>query len=237
MIADGRLLDGVPEDVPYPKKIKRRDYDNKDGNKYTKGLKSAYYEKRLYQLADPDSRSHPYSKNCGIPGGYKCPDSSGLKVDDIIIRSVKTYKQNGNENGGASANPKDLGTFGALKKLDITTPGFIRLPENADKIDATRHKDGFPYNNDNSKSYYTTSKTTYIEETTSESPLIDDCLVIIKNIEGTSGSWFRPIERQYGILNHRIYTFGIKGKGRKGNADEYIGAQDAVDIIRYTAKH
>lgn len=25
MIADGRLLDGIPEDIPYPKKIKRKD--------------------------------------------------------------------------------------------------------------------------------------------------------------------------------------------------------------------
>ncbi|CAI7654484.1 unnamed protein product [Penicillium discolor] len=311
MIADGRLLDGVAEDVPYPKKTKRkdkdeeveatdaqkksvedsflttfwaysipavwqasghhpfiidtgRDYDDKDGDKYTKGLKSTCYEKRLYQLADPDGKSHPCLKNYGIPGGCKYPNSafsspagvdeldgkawSGLKVDDIIIGSVKTYKQNGNENGGASANPKDSGTFGALKKLDITTPGFMRLPvcsetlarkswENADKTDTTRHKDGFPCNNDNGKSYCTTSKTTYVEETTSESPLIDDCLVIVKNIQGTSGSWFRPIERQYGILNHGTCTFGIEGKGRKGNADEYVGAQDAVDIIRYTAKH
>lgn len=132
--------------------------------------------------------------------------------------------------------------------MEITTPGFMRLPvcsetlarkswENADDTDATRKKEGFPYNNDNGKSYCTTSKTTYIEETTSGSPVIDDCLVIVKNIEGTSGSWIKPIERQYGILNFGTCTFGIEGKGRKGNVDEYIGAQDVVDIIRYTSKH
>ncbi|CAI7650985.1 unnamed protein product [Penicillium discolor] len=309
MIADGRLLDGVPEDIPYPKKTKRKDTeteatdaqkksvedsflttfwaysipavwqasghhpfiidtgrscDDKDGDKYTKGLKSACYENRLYQLADPDGKSHPCSTNCGLSGGCKCPDSafsspkgveeldgkawSGLKVDDIIIGSVKTYKQNGNENGGGKANPKDSGTFDALKKMEITTPGFMRLPvcsetlarkswENADDTDATRKKEGFPCNNDNGKSYCTTSKTTYIEETTSGSPVIDDCLVIVKNIEGTSGSWIKPIERQYGILNFGTCTFGIEGKGRKGNVDEYVGAQDVVDIIRYTSKH
>jgi hypothetical protein len=163
-------------------------------------------------------------------------------------RSVKTYKQNGNENGGGRADPTDSGTFDALKKMDITTPGFMRLPvcsetlarkswENSDKTDATRNKDGFPCNNDNGLSYCTTSKSTYIEETSGGSPLIDDCLHIVENIEGTSGSWIKPIERQFGILHYGECYFGIEGKGRKGNVDEYVGAQDAVDIIRYAAKH
>ncbi|KAJ5415834.1 hypothetical protein N7465_004529 [Penicillium sp. CMV-2018d] len=315
MISNGGMVEGIPEDIPYPDKTKRKDKgdddnkkieatkeekesvehgfltafwaysipavwqasghhpfiidtgrscDDKDGDKYTKDLKSACYEKRLYQLADPDGKSHPCSTECGVPGGCKCPDSafsspkgvdeldgkawSGLKVDDIIIGSVKTYKQNGNENGGGKADATDSGTFDALRKMDVTTPGFMRLPvcsealarkswENADKTDATRKKEGFPCNNDNGKSYCTTSKTTYVEETTSGSPLIDDCLVIVKNIQGTTGSWIKPIERQYGILNFGTCTFGIEGKGRKGNVDEYVGAQDVVDIIRYTSKH
>lgn len=78
-----------------------RKCDDKDGSKYTKDLKSACYEGRLYQLGDPDGKSHPCSYNCGIPGGCKCPDSSfsspkgvgeldgknwgGIDVKDIII--------------------------------------------------------------------------------------------------------------------------------------------------------
>lgn len=152
MISNGGMVEGIPEDIPYPDKTKRKDKgddddkkieatkeekesveygfltafwaysipavwqasghhpfiidtgrscDDKDGGKYTKDLKSACYEKRLYQLADPDGKSHPCSKECGIPGGCKCPDSAfsspkgvkeldgkawnGLKVDDIII--------------------------------------------------------------------------------------------------------------------------------------------------------
>jgi hypothetical protein len=150
MISDGRMIDGIPKDIPYPDKTKREDgkddqmteatesekrsvessfltafwaysipavwqasghhpfiidtgrsCDDKDGDKYTKDLKSACYEKRLYQLADPDGRSHPCAKNCGIPGGCKCDDSAfsspqgvkeldgkawnGLTVEDIII--------------------------------------------------------------------------------------------------------------------------------------------------------
>lgn len=167
---------------------------------------------------------------------------------NILSRSVKTYKQNGNENGGGKADPTNSGTFNALSQSDITTPGFMRLPvcsetlarkswENSDKTDATRDKEGFPCNNDNGKSYCTTSKSTYTEETSGASPLIDDCLVIVKNIQGTSGSWNKPIEEQYGIAHYGTCTFGIEGKGRHGNANVDIGAQDIVDIIRYTSKH
>lgn len=152
MISDGRMIDGIPKDIPYPDKTKRKDKDDddnkkteatdsekksvedgfltafwaysipavwqasghhpfiidtgrscddKDGDKYTKDLKSACYENRLYQLADPDGRSHPCDYDCGITGGCKCDDSafsslkgveeldgkawSGLKVEDIII--------------------------------------------------------------------------------------------------------------------------------------------------------
>ncbi|OQE95560.1 hypothetical protein PENNAL_c0002G07921 [Penicillium nalgiovense] len=128
-------------------------------------------------------------------------------------RSVKTYKQNGNENGGGKADATDSGTFDALRKLDVTTPGFMRLPvcsetlarkswEYSDKTDATRDKEGFPCNNDND-----------------------------------NGSWIKPIERQSGILNFGTCTFDTEGKGRKGNVDEHFGTQDAVDVIRYAAKH
>jgi hypothetical protein len=146
MISDGRMVDGIPKDLPYPDKTKRKDKeteatepekksvedsfltafwaysipavwqasghhpfiidtgrscDDKDGDKYTNDLKSACYEKRLYQLADPDGKSHPCEKNCGIIGGCKCNDNAfsspkgvkeldgktwgGLTVDDIII--------------------------------------------------------------------------------------------------------------------------------------------------------
>ncbi|KAK9855849.1 hypothetical protein MYU51_001467 [Penicillium brevicompactum] len=242
-----------------------RSCDDKDGDKYTKDLKSACYQKRLYQLGDPDGKSHPCKKNCGFPGGCTCPDTAfssphgvgeldgsktwgNLTVDDIIIGSVKTYKQNGNENGGGKADATDSGTFNALRNSDITTPGFMRLPvcseslarkswENADSTDATRDKEGFPCNNDNGKSYCTTSKSTYVKETSGGSPLIEDCLALVKKIQGTKKYWDKPIERQFGIVGSGTCTFGITGKGRKGNANEKVGAQDVVNIIRYAAKH
>ncbi|KAJ5412524.1 uncharacterized protein N7487_006883 [Penicillium crustosum] len=273
MIADGRLLDGVPEDIPYPKNTKRNDKETEATDAQKKSVEDsflttfwAYSIPAVWQVSGhhlfiidtgrtcDDKDSDKYTKDLNAfssPKGVEELDGkawNGLKVEDIITGSVKTYKQNGNENGGGKADPKDPGTFDALKKMDITTPGFMHLPvcsetlarkslENADTTDATRNKEGFPYNNDNGKSYCTTSKTIYIEETTSGSPLIEDCLAIVKNIEGTSRSWFKPIEWQFGILNFGTCTFGIEGKGRKGNIDEYVGAQDVVDIIRYASKH
>lgn len=79
-----------------------RSCDDKNGDKYTKDLRSACYQKRLYQLGDPDGKSHPCKKNCGFPGGCTCPDTAfssphgvgeldgsktwgNLTVDDIII--------------------------------------------------------------------------------------------------------------------------------------------------------
>ena len=177
-----------------------------------------------------------------------CKQGCYEKLIIYSSRSVKTYKQNGNENGGGKADATDSGTFNALRNSDITTPGFMRLPvcseslareswENADSTDATRDKEGFPCNNDNGKSYCTTSKSTYVKETSGGSPLIEDCLALVKKIQGTKKYWDKPIERQFGIVGSGTCTFGITGKGRKGNANEKVGAQDVVDIIRYAAKH
>ncbi|KAJ6445148.1 Lysine--tRNA ligase [Purpureocillium lavendulum] len=238
-----------------------RNCDDDDGSKYTKDLKSACHDGRLYQLADPDGKSHPCSHNCGFPGGCSCPDSSfsslkgvgeldgsswgKVKVEDIIIGAVKTYKQNGEENGGDLADPTDSGSFDSLVKDDVTTPGYIRLPvcsetlartswENADKTDGTRNKENFPCNIDNGRDYCTGS--TFEDQTSDASPPVSDCLQIVKNIEGTDGSWNTFIEMQREILHFGECKFGVTGKGRKGNSNFDVGAQDVVDIIRDAVK-
>ncbi|CAG8890307.1 unnamed protein product [Penicillium egyptiacum] len=233
-----------------------RDCGDKGVSKYTKDLKSACYGGRLYQLADPDGKSHPCNSNCGFPGGCTCPDSpfsnlkgekeldgkswGKIKVEDIIIGAVKTYKQNGEENGGGLADPSNDGTFDALVNQDITTPGYIRLPvcsetmarkswENADDTDGTRDKDNFPCNVANGKDFCGAS--TFVDQTSGASPPVDDCKQIIKDIQGTSKAWHPFIERQRGIVDSGNCVFGVTGKGRKGNSQFDIGAQDVIDII------
>lgn len=44
------------------------------------------------------------------------------------ISAVKTYLQNGNENGGGIADLYDSGTIDPLVKEEITTSDYIRLP-------------------------------------------------------------------------------------------------------------
>jgi len=154
---------------------------------------------------------------------------------------VRTYKQNGDQNGGDLADPTDSGSFDSLVKDDITTPGYIRLPvcsetlarkswENADKTSGTRDKDNFPCNVANGKDYC--SGSTFEDQTSGASPPVADCLQIVKNIEGTSGSWNTFIETQREILHYGECKFGVTGKGRKGNSNFDVGAQDVVDIIK-----
>ncbi|SPQ21569.1 e2cb8c7a-6b71-4cba-a482-675fd0a9b2df [Thermothielavioides terrestris] len=52
----------------------------------------------------------------------------GITVQDLIAGSVRTYIQNGRQNGGPVADPTNSVTFSDLYNSDITTPGFIRLP-------------------------------------------------------------------------------------------------------------
>ena len=160
-------------------------------------------------------------------------------------RSVKTYNQNGKENGGGPANPADSGTFDSLVKDDITTPGYIRLPvctetlarrswENADKTESSRDKPNFPCNVNNGQDYCKDS--TFVDQTSGASPPKDDCMQIIKNIEGTNKAWHPFIERQRELVAYGECKFGVTGKGRHGNSNFNIGAQDIIDIIRDSAK-
>lgn len=42
MIADGRLLDGVPEDIPYPKKTKRKDTETEVTDAQKKSVEDSF---------------------------------------------------------------------------------------------------------------------------------------------------------------------------------------------------
>ncbi|KAF4766922.1 hypothetical protein HAV15_010017 [Penicillium sp. str.  len=171
-----------------------------------------------------------------------------LKVDDIIIRSVKTYKAERERRTAEPARIKRTQTHLVPQGLDITTPGFMRLPcavrlwpqimgKIQGRADATRHRMASHATTTMASRTAPHRKTTYVEETTSESPLIDDCLVIVK--EHRRNKWVIVQGDREAVWNSQswnMYFSALRAKGRKGNADEYRG-QDAVDIIRYTAKH
>ncbi|TQV98247.1 glycosyl hydrolases family 18 [Cordyceps javanica] len=227
-----------------------------------KTLKSACYEGKRYQLADPDGKSHPCDEhNCGLIT-CSCPDSDfsslkgadlltgsdwgGIKVEDIIVGSVKTWLQNDKTNGGGDADPTDAGTLQGLRDEDVTTPGYIKLPvcnqvlarrswANADDTESARGKDFFPCNTDNGKDYCGAS--TFENQGSDASPLVEDCLTIIRNIEGTDGSWnISPLKKQRELVKYGSCRFGVTGTNIKGNVSFNVGAQDIVDIIKDAIK-
>lgn len=168
-----------------------------------------------------------------------------LLLTKIQNSAVKSFKANRNENGGGIANPSDPGTLEGLVADDITTPGYIRLPvcsetlarrswDSADVTESVRNQENYPCNPNNGKDYC--GETTFENQGSDASPLVSDCLQIIKNIEGTDGQWNTFIEQQRAIAKSGSCSFGVTGKGRKGNSNFDVGAQDVIDIIRDSVK-
>ncbi|EFE44221.1 class V chitinase, putative [Trichophyton verrucosum HKI 0517] len=65
------------------------------------------------------------------------------------------------------------------------------------------------------------------------SPLVSDCMTIIKNIEGTDGQWTTPVvgKSQRRLVDFGTCKFGVEATKVDGNIAFYVGAQDIVDII------
>lgn len=161
-------------------------------------------------------------------------------ANNLLHRSVKTFLANGKENTNAPADPTNPSTLTSLLKDDITTAGFITLPvctrdrartswANADESGSGTDQPDYPCNINNGKDYCRDS--TFEDQTSGASPLVSDCLQIVKNIQGTDGSWNTFIETQREIASFGKCKFGVTGKGRKGNSNFDVGAQDVVDII------
>ncbi|KAK6222731.1 hypothetical protein LQW54_000912 [Pestalotiopsis sp. IQ-011] len=65
------------------------------------------------------------------PPGLDSLDRSnfgGITKEDLITSSVRTWLQNGKTNGGGFADPTHGGTIDNLLNVDVTTPGYMRLP-------------------------------------------------------------------------------------------------------------
>ncbi|KAF3392821.1 hypothetical protein F1880_008720 [Penicillium rolfsii] len=225
-------------------------------------LASACYAGKLYKLADPDGDSRYCRENpqtgmqCGddlyndfstLSGIDELTDGAwgGVTPQDIIVGAVRSYIDNGMENGGdSSADPNS--NFDSLANLDITVPHFINLPvctetlarrswTNADDTPSIKNVDFYPCNVANGKDYCGDS--TFIDQGSGASPLVEDCKQIIKNIEGTDGDYnTSPLEKQRQLLHYGTCHFGVTGKGINGNVSFKTGNQDVIDIINDAIK-
>lgn len=216
------------------------------------GATGGCYNGNQYYVVYPSGSS----RNC-VDGelGASCSDNSfstppglstldgtrfgGVTLDDLIAGSLKTYAQNGNQNGGAATDPTNDGSVDDLINVDVTTPGFIRLPVCSGFVAFTAWDDAAitsttanypcvikPSPNDCGDS-------TFIDQTSDGSPSVSDCQGIINNIQGTQGSWEveNAVETQHQIVQYGSCKFGVQGTSVNGNVDFHVGAQDIVDII------
>ena len=62
------------------------------------------------------------------PGLNRLTSFGGVTKEDLIKGSIRTWIQNDKKNGGGFADPTNNATFDSLLDVDITAPGFIRLP-------------------------------------------------------------------------------------------------------------
>lgn len=173
------------------------------------------------------------------PGIGSLSNFGGISKDDLITGSVRTYKQNGQKNGGSSPDPRDGGTIDNLLKVDVTTPGYVRLPvcspERAFQSWDTSSKgssDNYPCDIPPGKN--DCGDSSFENQTSDASPSVDDCLAIIKNIQGDGGTeWTTQVvgKNQREIAKAGSCAFGVEATNVNGNVNFKVGGQDVIDII------
>ncbi|PGG95335.1 hypothetical protein AJ79_10115 [Helicocarpus griseus UAMH5409] len=75
---------------------------------------------------------------------------------------------------------------------------------------------------------------TFIDQTSGALPSVEDCLTIVRNIQGDdSSSWQTPVvgKPHRGILEYKSCVFGVEATKVNGNVWFLVGGQDVIDII------
>jgi GH18 family chitinase len=219
---------------------------------------------KLYYLVQPEGDSRrcvcqEYNSdgscerlNCNKENKFSTPrgidrleNFGGLTRDELIKGSVRTWIANGKTNGGGFPDTSDRGVAEALLSVDISTPGFVRLPvcspERAFQSWDTSAKGSSPnYPCDIPPGRDNCGASTFENRGSEASPTVADCLQIIKNIEGDGGTqWTIASGAEHReIAKAGECSFGVKPIGDKlsGNVEFYVGGQDVIDIINEAVK-
>lgn len=158
----------------------------------------------------------------------------------LIKGSVRTYRQNGNTNGGGVADVNNQGTIDdLLDNQDITTPGFIRIPvcspEQARTSWKLADKGSTPnYPCDMLPGRNSCGDSTFVDQTSDASPAVDDCRQIVTNIQSDpTTDWTILVggEEQREFVKFGSCALGVEATTVDGNADFRVGGQDVIDII------
>jgi hypothetical protein len=164
---------------------------------------------------------------------------NGITKTELVKGSVRTWIGNGRENGAKVADPTNEGTMSDLMEVDVTSPGFMRIPvcspERAFQSWDTANKDSSPnWPCDIPPGKDECGDSTFVDQTSGASPKVEDCRQIIKNIEGDgSTDWTTQVvgHKQREIASHGSCHFGVEATKTDGNVNFKVGGQDVIDII------
>ncbi|PPR07959.1 hypothetical protein CVT24_002541 [Panaeolus cyanescens] len=76
---------------------------------------------------------------------------------------------------------------------------------------------------------------TFINQSSTASPLVKDCQQIVRNISG-SGTWTTPLWRQRKLVSYGTCAFGVEGVMPLGITGFKVGNSDIVDLINDSIK-
>lgn len=201
-----------------------------------------------YLVYPPDGKDRfdalPGSSDLATSQGQTTP-WGGVTVQDLITGSLNSYTANGNQNGAPIASGLDPKTLSDLTMVDITTPGYVRLPVCSGATAMAAYTN--PSRVDTSDPNYpcvALQGITDCEEggahsdTSDGSPLITDCQDIINNIQGTSGEWTTTLSRTRQLVQAGTCAFSVEEDTDQdnGNASYKVGSQDIVNIISNAIK-
>ncbi|KAH7126534.1 putative necrosis-inducing factor-domain-containing protein [Dactylonectria estremocensis] len=130
-------------------------------------------------------------------------------------------------------------TVDDLIRLDITTPGSMRIPIRSPE----RAFQSWDTSTAGSSTYYPCDipsgisdcgDSTFEDQTSDASPSVEDCRTIITNIEGdASTEWTTEVvgKNQREIASYGSCSFGVEATEVTGNVNFQVGGQDVIGII------
>ncbi|KAM7183708.1 hypothetical protein V8F20_012513 [Naviculisporaceae sp. PSN 640] len=220
------------------------------------------YRGTIWYLAMPDGDAEECVESGCFENKFSAPtglaalngeDYGGLTKDDIIMAAVNTYINNGSKNGAepGSVDLNDINAKDSLFRMDITTPGFISLPICSPQIarkswELTKGHVGSPGKGstpnwpcDPPKGLVKCGEYEFDEGSTNEdSPSVNDCLQIIRNIQGdTSTDWDQDvIGKHWRDIKAEGCKFSFRASKINGNTKFYVGGQNVIDLIEQSVE-